>query len=311
MKYIPTFENFDSQNNPYNKIKKPVLFLNFSFTCGDMYGKEYNVENLMKQYIDIAEYSELDNISYFDGAVYNEKNKLDAYSLIFMWPSNEKYENFKLVQDYCKLKNIPLLPRGTYNYDSTNDKYKQLLKLNSEGLKIPKTYTFLNGHCDVNLASSEFSYPLILKAAHGSHGDKVSIIKSKSELIKVLKSTKDESLMIQEFIPNDCDYRVMFIGNRHVFSAKRSRDKKNKDEFRNNISLGATGERINLSAEVMNIAERAHNCMGFYTSGVDLIQNKETGEWFVLEVNWSPNFGIFGPEFVIKMLAEDINILRK
>ena len=50
--------------------------------------------------------------------------------------------------------------------------------------------------------------------------------------------------------------------------------------------------------------------MNFYVSGVDLIQNKETGEWYVLEVNSAPQFSGFGPkkvsEDVVKILIKSI-----
>jgi glutathione synthase/RimK-type ligase-like ATP-grasp enzyme len=314
MRYTPTFENFANgdiyniNNVNYSKRKKPILFLNFSFESTDTQGNDYNVEELMKKYIDVAEYSETEQIHYFNGDVYNGKSRLDEYSLVFIWPKRENFENFTLVQDYCRAKNIPFIPQG--NYSSPNNKYQQLLALHNEGIKMPKTYTFLRDDCNVELVSKEFSYPLILKAAYGSHGINVVIIKSESELIREIKKAKHDALLIQEFIPNDCDYRIMFIGSKHVFSVKRTRDKKDGKEFRNNISLGASAERVDLGVEAMNIAERAHRCVGFYASGVDLIQNKETMEWSVLEVNSAPNFGFFGPEPIIKIFAADINALR-
>jgi len=328
MRYTPTFENFTNGDTfsvhrvNHLKKKKPVLFLDFSFDCEDADGNVYNVEKLMRKYIDLADYSGLKKIHYFNGDIYVGKNRLDKYSLVFIYQMKDKIENFALVRDYCMAKNIPFIPQG--NYDNDNNKYQQLLALHNEGLKIPKTYTFSLESFDIDLISKEFSYPFILKSAYGAHGKNVDIIKSESELIQGIKKynptsvempksdwkNKGEFLLIQEFIPNDCDYRVMFIENKHVFTVKRSRDKEDKKEFRNNIALGAKGVGVKLGVEAMNIAERAHKCMGFYTSGVDLIQNKETGEWSVLEVNSTPNFGFFGPEPVIKIFAANINALR-
>jgi glutathione synthase/RimK-type ligase-like ATP-grasp enzyme len=315
MRYTPTFESFTSDDMisinrvNYLKKKKPVLFLNFSFECEDMYNNEYNVEQIMNKYIDFADYSDITQIHYFNGDVYNGVTKLDEYSLVFAWtPHKNKYENFMLVRDYCTIKKIPFIPQG--NNSNPNNKYQQLLALHNEGIKIPKTYAFTRDNCDIDLVSKEFSYPLILKAAYGSRGINVVIIKSESELIREVQKIKQDALLIQEFIPNDCDYRVMFIGNKHVFNVKRTRDKKDEKEFRNNIALGAKGENVKLGVEAMNLAERAHKSMGFYTSGVDLIQNKETMEWSVLEVNSTPDFSIFGPESVIKIFAADINARR-
>jgi glutathione synthase/RimK-type ligase-like ATP-grasp enzyme len=322
MKHIPTFENFNNNELSYvnrsfmSGNKKPVLFLNWSYDIEDAEGNSYNIGKLIEKQVGSAEFSELDNIHFFDGCILNNTTKLENYSLVFIGlvtsygADTDAYENFTLVQNYCKEKNIPVLCYGQPRY--INNKYKQLQVLASNGLKIPKTYTCSGTSCDIDFVAENYKFPLVLKPAHGSQGRGVEIIKSKTELKKVAKDSKEEILLIQEFIPNDCDYRVFFIGDKHVFTVKRSRQ--DKKEFRNNVSLGAEPEFVELMPEQSLLARNAHQSMGLYVSGVDLVQNKETGEWFVLEINQAPQFSIFGSkkkiDSIINIFANNINNLR-
>jgi ribosomal protein S6--L-glutamate ligase len=74
-----------------------------------------------------------------------------------------------------------------------------------------------------------------------------------------------------------------------MYSIKR-KSKDDKKEFRNNYSLGGTAERLEIPVKAMNIAKKASKAMGFDVSGVDLIKEKGTDNWYVLEVNSAPQF---------------------
>ena len=323
-KYVKTFETFNlNGENDFSYLgnpnlnnttseNKPVLFLNWSYDVEDIEGKTHNIGKLFKKHFAASEFSNLENIHFFDGGVYNNSTKLDDYSFVFIGTVGDSYENLILVEDYCKINGIPTITYGANTYK--NNKYKQLQELFKAGLKTPKTYTFNSGKtCEIEFVESNFTYPLVLKPAHGSKGRGVQIIKNRSELEKTLNSLKEEILIIQEFLPNDCDYRVFFIGDKHIFTVKRTRT--DKKEFRNNVSLGAKPEFVDLNFNQILTAKKAHQCMNFYVSGVDLIQNKETGEWYVLEVNSAPQFSGFGPkkvsEDVVKIFVDIINRLKK
>ena len=43
-----------------------------------------------------------------------------------------------------------------------------------------------------------------------------------------------------------------------------------------------------LPGEVQDIATRAANCMNREVTGIDILQDKKTGAWYVLEVNNAP-----------------------
>lgn len=290
----------------YLTSEKPVLFINFKYVKEDIHGNEYNVGDIMKKHIKSSEFCRFDHIHFFDGDVYCNSLKLNAYSLVFIGKTDDSYETYQLVENYCKEQGIPFLSYGYPNY--LNNKYLQLQKLSSSGLKIPKTYTFNSkSTCDISFVEENFTYPLVIKPAHGSQGRGVEIIKNRKEFQSTLEALKERFLMIQEFIPNDCDYRLFFIGGQNIFSVKRSSS--DKKEFRNNVSLGGTAEIIDIPIEQLTLAKRAHDCLNFYISGVDLVQNKETKEWYVLEVNSAPQYNSFGAEETIKIFADKIKAI--
>jgi RimK family alpha-L-glutamate ligase len=319
--YVKTFETFNlNEENDFSNLglnsnmpsDKAVLFLNWNYEIEDKNGKKYNIGELIEKHFKNSEFSKLENIHFLDGEIYNKTTKLSDYSFVFIGTVGDSYENLILVEDYCKTHNIPTLAYGANTFE--NNKFRQLQELAKAGIKIPKTYTFNSGKtCDIEFVESNFTYPLVLKPAHGSKGRGVQIIKNNSEFKKALNSIKEEILMIQEFLPNDCDYRIYFIGDKHAFTARRSST--DEKEFRNNISLGGKSKFVNLNYNQMQIAKKAHECMGFYVSGVDLIENKETGEWYVLEVNSAPQFSGFGDkkfcEDIIQIFADSINRLKK
>jgi ribosomal protein S6--L-glutamate ligase len=109
------------------------------------------------------------------------------------------------------------------------------------------------------------------------------------DLEKYLKKNKEETIIFQKFIENEGDYRVFIIEQDIMYSIRR-KSKDDKKEFRNNQSLGGTSERSEIPVKAMDIAKKASKVMGFDISGVDLIKEKGTDNWYVLEVNSAPQF---------------------
>jgi glutathione synthase/RimK-type ligase-like ATP-grasp enzyme len=74
-----------------------------------------------------------------------------------------------------------------------------------------------------------------------------------------------------------------------MYCIKR-KSKDDKKEFRNNQSLGGSAERSEIPKKAMDLAKKASKSMGFDISGVDLIKEKGTDNWYVLEENSAPQF---------------------
>lgn len=154
------------------------------------------------------------------------------------------------------------------------------------------------------------NFPLILKADVGRKGQNNFLVKSKEELREILKNNKDTKFVLQKYIENDGDYRFLVMGSEVKLVFKRSGDK--KLTHLNNTSSGAKVKKINpkeFDTEVISLVKRAAAVDRLSVAGVDLIEDKSSGKWMVLEVNISPQLitGEFADEKIksySKMIEE-------
>ena len=185
-------------------------------------------------------------------------------------------------------------------------KVGELAVLADQDVPIPDS--FISNHRQIKQCFKNqppIDFPLVLKAADGYGGKNNFLVKDYAALVDILDRYKDLQFVMQEFIPNDCDYRCLVFGGEIKLVLKRTRDQSTGSHL-NNTSAGATGELVAVSslseparqavlraAEVLNRSEFA---------GVDLLLNAETGQPYILEVNQTPQIEI-GAEVDAKMAA--------
>lgn len=150
-----------------------------------------------------------------------------------------------------------------------------------------------------------FTYPIIVKAADGYGGKNNFLVHTYAELRDILRIHKDLRFVIQEYIPNDCDYRCLVMGGEISFVLKRSRSAEGESHL-NNTSQGALGESVPLSTiprDAQDAVIRAATVLDRDEfAGVDLMFNSETGQYYILEVNQTPQIEN-GAEIDKKMTA--------
>lgn len=133
------------------------------------------------------------------------------------------------------------------------------------------------------------SYPFLIKVTRGSLGKGIFIVNSRKEVYDVVKKLDPKKLyMIQEFIPNQFDYRVIISSGKPISIGKRTRI---DDDFRNNAYLGANEDFMDSSDapdSVLKIAIEAAKAANLNWCGVDVVVCTKTGVPFVLEVNRRP-----------------------
>lgn len=89
------------------------------------------------------------------------------------------------------------------------DKYEQRCFLQSQGLPIPQFKAY-----ESSSDFESFSFPLVLKTRrHGYDGQGTIIIKSPSELSKILPKFDSIPLLIEEFVPFDRELAVIGVRN--------------------------------------------------------------------------------------------------
>ena len=139
---------------------------------------------------------------------------------------------------------------------------------------------------------------VVVKILDGHGGTGVALIDGKklyAWLQLVFAINPDQRLLIQkkeEADGGDIRVHVLTLRNKQVILAAMKRIKINND-FRSNVSLGATAEKVKLTPEQEQIALRTAQLSKLPWCAVDIMplvkgSNKEIGDNVVLEINASP-----------------------
>lgn len=167
-----------------------------------------------------------------------------------------------------------------------------MVRMSDKGLPLPRT--FMSSHTEILKAfknNPPIAYPIVAKAADTFGGKMNFLAHNYGELKKAISQHKDQFFVIQEFIPNECDYRVLVMGGKIEFVMKRYRGADDATHV-NNTSAGGQGEfvPVNELSEQMQADAllAAATTLRSDFAGVDLMVNNETGEHYILEVNEAP-----------------------
>lgn len=193
----------------------------------------------------------------------------------------------------------------------------QMFRLAEAGVSIPKTY-FAGSYTKKHLRNAVvyLKLPIVIKECNTSQGAGVFLAKSVNELEKIiidrLEQDDRKEIFLQEFIPNDFEYRVLVTGNKVAVTEKKIRSK--KEAFRNNVYLGATEEFVDISTVGVRIKKEAllaAKITHIQVAGVDVVE-REDGSPIIFEVNSCPALTLntkISPE--IKKLAEYLTECEK
>ena len=276
------------------------------------------------------------------------KNVMD-YDVLFFRTTGKHWEEVDLILDSIRDgdKGRPQIvdPIVEFGKPSFARQAWQMLKLTEAGIEVPRTiygslwtlYEYMSeinsrgvffASCEsteqaqrpqktltLNLSDNEISFPVIIKGSGGNRGErvyKVNNLEEMEKLVREIRKTETEEgrrYMLQEYIANDGDYRVLVVGEKVLGAMKRSSQSKN--EFRNNYSAGGKVEVAELPQEIYEMAIRAAKTCGIAIAGVDVaFRDKERKRPVVWEVNKGPQFkgfmkatGIDAPAEIVKYLS--------
>lgn len=231
------------------------------------------------------QYKIVDNkMSIFDSM---NRRDLSSYDLVFFRMWENQFERATASATYLAAHKVPFFEEEVNNYRSFT-KLTALTNMVLAGLPVPDTFFSKNKHIlDTMKTSKEFRYPLIVKPIFGLKGRNNYLVNDYHELEKVLRDQPEIEFMIENFVPNDCDYRLLVMGDKVELIIRRTR----QSGHVNNSSQGAEGEVVPFSEFDKSILDQAVKATKIHKrelAGVDVIINKETGEHVFLEVNKVP-----------------------
>jgi glutathione synthase/RimK-type ligase-like ATP-grasp enzyme len=173
------------------------------------------------------------------------------------------------------------------------------------GVKYPKS-EYIETWTDLEKFLKVESFPLIVKLSQGGrHGMGTFWIREYEDLNKlkdVLEERKEKAkkkgekiplirgFLVQEYIENDGDYRVMTVGYKCIGGFKRQ---VKEEKLILNKSQGNSVGLKEIPEMVAKTAEAAARALQVEVAGTDLVISKKTGEVYIIEVNEAPQFKVF------------------
>jgi len=259
--------------------------------------------------------------------------KADDYDVLFFRTTGKHWEEVDLIINSITRDDVvvvdPLVRTGKPDMAC---KAWQMLVLKKAGIEVPKTIygslwylyeqmskPFPNPSSskeDLRLdrAGDNFSFPVIIKGSGGDRGTRVYKADNLEELEKLVRDlrkseTEDgKRYMLQEFIANDGDFRVLVLGDKVLGVMKRS--SQSKEEFKNNFSAGGKVEVADLPEEIKELSVKAAKACGLAVAGVDVaFRDFDVKKPVIWEVNKGPQFKGFMQATGIDVPAEIVKFL--
>jgi glutathione synthase/RimK-type ligase-like ATP-grasp enzyme len=190
-----------------------------------------------------------------------------------------------------------------YEHSNESSKMKQTFTFAVNDVSVPKTYYSPEYSSQKIKRAVEFlGLPVVIKFSKSNKGKGVFMAKSEEEIADIMEDDGREAIM-QEFLPNEFDYRILVLGSKAVIAEKRKRTE--AEEFRNNVCLGAKEEFLRIedvSKDIISLAERAALAANIQVAGVDVVSSGEKN--YILEANRTPAFTHTEESLEIKQLAD-------
>ena len=166
-------------------------------------------------------------------------------------------------------------------------KVKTSALLQKKGIRTPET--LFTASVDIARHFIEKHGRVVYKPVYGYDGNDICFIKTVEELGK-------GPYYLQEYVANDCDYRIFVINGRSVGAIIRR-----SDSLAHNIHQGGIGIPCEIDTDMDEMAGEAAMVVGVDYGGVDLLKDGEG--YTVLEVNGTPNWHCMSTP-IPKLLAQ-------
>jgi glutathione synthase/RimK-type ligase-like ATP-grasp enzyme len=223
----------------------------------------------------------------------NSQTDITNYDSIFMigWFKTKSLNDVALaVARYAKHNNIPFANAETY-FNRSFTKLSQCVVAALNGLPvIPFLFSLDQQLLLDNVKKRVIAAPYIAKAVSASRGDDNYLVGNHDQLAKLIAepSRPRRYFMVQDFVPNDGDYRVLVMnGAVELVVHRQSQD----GSHINNTSKGGRATLVpvdQLHKKVLEDSIKISRHINREITGVDMVRHNKTGEFYFLEVNNMP-----------------------
>lgn len=241
----------------------------------------------------------ISDITFTDKGIFHKNKPLEAANtdmVIFTAPRFK--ENMRILDaenemyfliDHFRKAGIPTLNMHAFLTMPFQNKLSQMYVFSKEDIPtIPTAHILSNSLEKISETISTLTsrFPVIIKKADEDNGRGVYRLEKMSDLATVLEEKIHHNLLIQPFIENDGDYRVIVLGHKVIDIVKRSAK---KGSWKNNIAQGGTLEKFSEKGMV-KFTEGVSKKLNIDFAGIDII--KDGNKYLVMEINYTPDFDL-------------------
>jgi hypothetical protein len=265
--------------------------------------------NFLKKYFKekvefvLAEYSDI-FLSIKPGEILVKIGGLDGediknYDLIWFRSPGKKYKEFALTLAACfDFLHLDYIDTSLGKRALSGGKLINFVRLATGSLPIPQSLFYWSGNLKNDLVNigRRLGFPLVLKRIDKHWGEGVFILKDNQALKKLSKDINDdEKFILQKFHPNNSDYRILVLDYKVGSWEKMT---KSGNYYPKPVG-GLTSKKFfplsQIPKEMKKLAIKAAKRVNFQIAGVDIIQDKEKGDYFLIEINRVPAIAVDYP----------------
>lgn len=245
-----------------------------------------------------------------DFAIFYQGKPLADFSLFYFRAVGSAVEWSNLLIKYAQAKNIPVVDEYLTVWGPER-RLKGIsgLILGEQGLAYPRT-SLVSDKDQLLAEISNFDFPFILKISQGGrHGIGTLLVKDRLSLERAIKGRIEKSsFLIQDYIPNDGDYRIFLIGYKILAAFKRQ---EKEDKLLLDRSQGVSEVLQEVPLEIAELAQKAAEALKVEICAVDMVVDQRSGKPVIIEVNEAPEFRVMKKRANLDVAAEIINYLVK
>jgi len=237
-----------------------------------------------------------------------EGRPLSEFDLFYFRNVGDQNEALPLLLEYSQKHHIPIVDDYLLKVGGAFRKKKscEAMMLLGDGVSYPKSF-FTADRELLKRVVSEWEKPLIVKSTGGRHGTSTFLIKEMADLERILFGRSAVDFLVQEYIPNDGDYRLFLIGYEVVAGFKRE---EKEDKLILNRSVGTSKSLAEIPKLIADEAKKAAKILGVEITGIDCVIDKMTGNPVIIEVNQAPEFYVMEKRTGVDIAGKIISYLR-
>lgn len=178
---------------------------------------------------------------------------------------------------------------------SAPTKLYQLMMLAQNGLPVPTTLYLPHNRRGSSFDSIavRLGVPFVLKTMHGSGGRLNFLVNTETDFHRLIGDPAHErvTFLAQQFIPNNGTFRILVFGHDVPIVMHRC----NTDgSHLTNTERGGHATLFDpgtFDSAVVAMVVCAASVMSYQVAGVNIVQDRHTRQWYLLEVNCAPALG--------------------